>query len=93
MTRSADHPQALDHPRPTTAEHVRIRSPAQPHSRQGTIRVLLDGTPLLGQRSGIGHYTAALVAELASRPDGDLTVTVTAFTARGQAALRAAVPP
>ncbi|MGH3855777.1 MAG: glycosyltransferase family 4 protein [Pseudonocardiaceae bacterium] len=54
-------------------------------------RVLLDGTPLLGQRSGIGRYTAALVRELAMRADVD--VTVTAFTARGQAALRAAVPP
>ncbi|MEO7194609.1 MAG: glycosyltransferase, partial [Pseudonocardiaceae bacterium] len=54
-------------------------------------RVLLDGTPLLGQRSGIGRYTAALLGELATR--ADLDVTVTAFTARGQAALRAAVPP
>ncbi|HEX2301430.1 MAG TPA: glycosyltransferase family 1 protein [Pseudonocardiaceae bacterium] len=72
---------------------MRIRSPAQPHSRQGTIRVLLDGTPLLGQRSGIGHYTAALLAELADRPDAGVTVTVTAFTARGQAPLRTAAPP
>ncbi|MGH3719460.1 MAG: glycosyltransferase family 4 protein [Pseudonocardiaceae bacterium] len=54
-------------------------------------RVLIDGTPLLGQRSGIGRYTAALVRELATRADVD--VTVTAFTARGQSALRAAVPP
>ncbi len=53
--------------------------------------MLLDGTPLLGQRSGIGRYTAALLCELATRPDVD--VTVTAFTARGQAALRGAVPP
>ncbi|MGH3871821.1 MAG: glycosyltransferase family 4 protein [Pseudonocardiaceae bacterium] len=54
-------------------------------------RVLIDATPLLGQRSGIGRYTAALLRELAIRPDVD--VSVTAFTARGQAALRAAVPP
>lgn len=54
-------------------------------------RVLLDGGPLLGQRSGIGRYTAALLRELTERPDVD--VMVTAFTARGQAALRAAVPP
>jgi glycosyltransferase involved in cell wall biosynthesis len=53
--------------------------------------VLLDGTPLLGQRSGIGRYTAALLRELATHADVDITVT--AFTARGQAALRAAVPP
>ncbi|MGH3934097.1 MAG: glycosyltransferase family 4 protein, partial [Pseudonocardiaceae bacterium] len=54
-------------------------------------RVLVDGTPLLGQRSGIGRYTAALLRELAIRSDVD--VTVTAFTARGQGALRGAVPP
>lgn len=53
--------------------------------------MLLDATPLLGQRSGIGRYTAALLRELATRADVD--VTVTAFTARGQVALRAAVPP
>lgn len=46
---------------------------------------------MLGQRSGIGRYTAALLGELALRADVD--VTATAFTARGQAALRAAVPP
>jgi glycosyltransferase involved in cell wall biosynthesis len=53
--------------------------------------VLLDGGPLLGQRSGIGRYTAALLRELAVR--SDLDVMVTAFTARGQRALRATVPP
>ncbi|HSL09060.1 MAG TPA: glycosyltransferase family 1 protein [Pseudonocardiaceae bacterium] len=53
-------------------------------------RVLIDGTPLLGQRSGIGRYTAELLRELAARSDVD--VTVTAFTARGQAVLRGAVP-
>ena len=52
--------------------------------------VLVDGTPLLGQRSGVGRYTAALLAELATRKDVDLTVV--AFTARGQVALRTAVP-
>ncbi len=55
------------------------------------MRVLLDGGPLLGQRSGIGRYTAALLRELAVRSDVDMMVT--AFTARGQRALRAAVPP
>jgi glycosyltransferase involved in cell wall biosynthesis len=54
------------------------------------LRVLIDGTPLLGQRSGIGRYTAALLRELAARSDVD--VTVTAFTARGQLKLRGAVP-
>ncbi|MBV9140247.1 MAG: glycosyltransferase family 4 protein [Pseudonocardiales bacterium] len=60
------------------------------HRHSRGVRVLLDATPLLGQRSGIGRYTAALVRELATR--SDVEVTVTAFTARGQAALRATVP-
>ncbi len=63
------------------------------HSQRGQrpLHVLVDGTPLLGQRSGIGRYTAALLRELATHTDVD--VTVTAFTARGQVTLRAAVPP
>jgi glycosyltransferase involved in cell wall biosynthesis len=60
------------------------------HGSHRHSRVLLDGGPLLGQRSGIGRYTAALLGELAVRSDVD--VMVTAFTARGQRALRAAVP-
>jgi glycosyltransferase involved in cell wall biosynthesis len=68
----------------------RQRHDAVCHSQGNTVRVLLDGTPLLGQRSGVGRYTAALLRELATRSDVD--VTVTAFTARGQGALRAAVP-
>lgn len=59
--------------------------------RSDNPHVLIDGTPLLGQRSGVGRYTAGLLRELATRSDVD--VTVTAFTARGQGALRAAVPP
>ncbi len=61
------------------------------HSPHRHSRVLLDGGPLLGQRSGIGRYTGALLRELAGRCDVD--VMVTAFTARGQRELRAAVPP
>ncbi|MGH3692686.1 MAG: glycosyltransferase family 4 protein [Pseudonocardiaceae bacterium] len=60
------------------------------HNPHRHSRVLLDGGPLLGQRSGIGRYTGALLRELAER--SDLDVMVTAFTARGQRALRAAVP-
>lgn len=29
------------------------------------LRILIDGTPQIGQRSGIGRYTAALRRELA----------------------------
>lgn len=57
----------------------------------GIPRVLLDGTPLLGQRTGIGRYTEKLLEELAGRPDFELAVT--AFTLRGFGDLAASVPP
>ncbi len=52
------------------------------------MRIGLDATPLLGPRTGIGRYTAALLAALAAlpaegpgRPD---ELVATAFTARGR---------
>lgn len=54
------------------------------------LRVLLDGTPLLGHRTGIGHYTAALAEELASLSDVDIRVV--AFTLRGWRKLRVELP-
>jgi len=50
----------------------------------------MDGTPLLGQRTGIGRYTAALAEELASRSDVDIRAV--AFTLRGWRALRSVLP-
>ena len=55
------------------------------------MHVALDGTPLLGRRTGIGRYTEHLLAALAARDD--VTVSATAFTLRGAGSLRAAVPP
>jgi glycosyltransferase involved in cell wall biosynthesis len=54
------------------------------------LRVLLDGTPLLGHRTGIGRYTAALAEELASRSDVDMRAV--AFTLRGWRRLRQVLP-
>jgi glycosyltransferase involved in cell wall biosynthesis len=54
-------------------------------------RVVLDATPLLGPRTGVGRYVEHLVRELAER--GDLDLVATAFTLRGAGALPAAVPP
>ncbi len=45
------------------------------------LRVGVDATPLLGNRTGIGHYTANIVAGLARR--SELRVTAVPFTARG----------
>lgn len=57
---------------------------------EGRVRVLLDGTPLLGARTGIGRYTAALAEELASRSDVDMRAV--AFTLRGWRRLRKVLP-
>lgn len=51
-------------------------------------RVLLDGTPLLGARTGIGRYTASLAATLVS----DVDLRLVGFSARGARRLRALVP-
>ncbi len=57
----------------------------------GRLAVTLDGTPLLGRRTGIGRYTEHLLAALAAR--AGLAVSATAFTLRGWRGLAGAVPP
>jgi glycosyltransferase involved in cell wall biosynthesis len=54
------------------------------------LKVLLDGTPLLGSRTGIGRYTASLMEELASVSEVDTRAV--AFTLRGWRKLRHALP-
>ncbi len=55
------------------------------------MRVILDGTPLLGTPTGVGRYTAQLLAELPTLPG--LDVAATAFTWRGLANFAPALPP
>ncbi|MBB5955141.1 glycosyltransferase involved in cell wall biosynthesis [Saccharothrix tamanrassetensis] len=55
------------------------------------LKVLIDGTPLLGHRTGIGRYTSALAEELASMTDV-VDVRAVAFTLRGWRALRTVLP-
>ncbi len=50
------------------------------------VRITLDGTPLLGRRTGIGRYVEHLVEELPAavgRRGGDVELGVTTWTARG----------
>lgn len=54
------------------------------------LRVLLDGTPLLDTRTGIGRYTASLFEELATVSDVDSRVM--AFSLRGWRRLRGVLP-
>lgn len=59
--------------------------------RSGSVpRVVLDATPLLGERTGIGRYTEHLLTALARR--SDISVVATAFTLRGWRELAATVP-
>lgn len=53
-------------------------------------RVAVDGTPLLGPRTGVGVFTAELLARLALDPE--VTVTAWAATWRGRGDLPALVP-
>lgn len=54
------------------------------------MRIAMDCTPLIGQLTGIGHYTKNLLGQLvAQTPD---KYVATAFSVRGRGALRAAVP-
>jgi glycosyltransferase involved in cell wall biosynthesis len=61
------------------------------------VRVVLDGTPLLGPRTGVGVYTHRLLRELAllARAPGapPLEIAATAFTWRGLENLATELPP
>lgn len=54
------------------------------------LRVLLDGTPLIGNRAGIGRYTEQLLTELAARPEIDARAT--AFSLGASKALTSQLP-
>lgn len=57
------------------------------------LRVGIDATPLLGQRTGVGRYVSALLTALAEGPSGHgLDLRATAFTVRGRAELASALP-
>jgi glycosyltransferase involved in cell wall biosynthesis len=55
------------------------------------MRVALDGTPLLGARTGIGEMVAGLLGALADR--SDVEAVAYAITWAGRSELAAAVPP
>ncbi len=57
-----------------------------------TLRVVVDATPLLGVRTGVGRYVEGLLSGLARLDDPGLDVVRTAFTVRGAAGLAAAAP-
>lgn len=57
------------------------------------MRVLVDATPLLGTRTGVGRYTGHVLTELAGLADGaDLQLAATAYTWRGRERLPGVLP-
>ncbi|HEV2767979.1 MAG TPA: glycosyltransferase family 1 protein [Acidimicrobiales bacterium] len=58
--------------------------------RSAPLRAAVDATPLLGARTGIGAFTAALLEHLADRPE--VEVTAYGLTWRGRQYLAGAVP-
>ncbi|MGH8982932.1 MAG: glycosyltransferase family 4 protein [Acidimicrobiia bacterium] len=58
---------------------------------QQRLRVAVDGTALLGRRTGVGHMVAGMVEALAARPDVDIRTF--AVTWRGRRDLARLVPP
>ncbi len=71
-----------------TPHHGAATGPARP------LRVALDATPLLGQQTGIGRYTAELLRELAALSGDERLagVLAMAFTWRGHDQLAGRVP-
>lgn len=55
------------------------------------MRVGVDATPLLGVRTGVGHYVAELIGALATRPDPP-ELRLVPFTLRGAGALPGRLP-
>ncbi|MFI5047359.1 MAG: glycosyltransferase family 4 protein [Acidimicrobiia bacterium] len=54
------------------------------------LRVAVDATPVIGERSGVGHATARLLAELGARTD--VAVSGYAITRRGRSSLAGLLP-
>lgn len=60
------------------------------------LTVVLDGTPLLGRRTGIGRYTASLLAalgEMTLAGESTVDIGVSGFTMRGWRSMRSLLPP
>ena len=66
------------------------RRPADPPGLSPSLRLALDTTSLIGARTGVGTFTAELLARLAPRPE--LDVTAFAVTRRGARAMAAELP-
>jgi len=64
--------------------------PASALPSSSEIRVALDATPLLGNRTGIGEVVDGIIQELASREG--LAISAYALTLRGRSDLKAALP-
>jgi glycosyltransferase involved in cell wall biosynthesis len=64
--------------------------PVSALANSSEIRVALDATPLLGDRTGIGEVVGGIIQELASREG--VAISAYALTLRGRSDLKAALP-
>ena len=64
--------------------------PASEEANRNEIRVALDATPLLGDRTGIGEVVGGIIQELASREG--VAISAYALTLRGRRDLKVALP-
>src|SRR5262245_35218637 len=55
------------------------------------LRVAIDANPLLGERTGVGHFTASIVDGLADR--NDVSVSAYAISRSGRGDLAGQLPP
>ena len=70
--------------------HLSSEVPASEQANRNEIRVALDATPLLGDRTGIGEVVGGIIQELASREG--VAISAYALTLRGRRDLEAALP-
>src|SRR5690606_8123980 len=71
--------------------YVAISESVAPSALTKPLRVAIDVTSLAGPRTGVGHVTAAIVEELAGRPDVSLVAYAVTRHRRVAAMLR--LPP
>ena len=79
------------HPAPARRYRGAVPERSRPVPTDRELRVAIDATPLLGQRTGIGTFTHELIERVAVDPSVDLTCF--AVTWRGRRLLRGHVPP
>lgn len=75
---------------PLGSDPISTTSTGEGAANPGRLRIAIDATPLIGARTGVGAFAAALLERLAGR--SELTVTAYGVTWRGRRYLAGKVP-